>query len=150
LSDSTSPAELAHTAQPAVLARLDDQITWYERNSQTNKRAYKCLRGWTVFVAAAVPLIAAFGVKDPRVAASLAATIALVEGLQHLNQYHSNWLLFRSTCEALKHEKFLYLSSVGTYAAPNGNVQLAEKIEGIVAQESAKWMSLCDDQKPNS
>jgi len=150
LSESTSPVELAHTVQAPVLTRLDDQITWYERNSQSNKRSYKCLKAWTVFVAAAVPLIAAFGVKDPRVAAALASTIALVEGLQHLNQYHSNWLLFRSTCEALKHEKFLYLSGAGTYAAPNGTVQLAERVESIVTQESAKWMSLCEDQKPNS
>lgn len=152
MSDTNPPAgsSVPSQPQPPVLARLEDQITWYEQNSQNNKRFYKCLKAWTIFVAAAVPLTAACGVKDPRFAALLAASIAMVEGLQHLNQYHSNWLLFRTTCEALKHEKFLYLGGVGAYAAPNGAVQLAERVETLVAQEAAKWISTCDDEKPSN
>ena len=68
--------------------------------------------------------------------------IALIEGLQQLNQYHENWISYRSTAEALKHEKFLFLSKAGPYAsADNPMALLAERIESLVSQEHAKWAS---------
>jgi uncharacterized protein YdeI (BOF family) len=45
-------------------------------------------------------------------------------------QYHPNWITYRSTCEALKHEKYLYLAKAGPYAAViDAHVFLAERIE---------------------
>jgi len=64
----------------------------------------------------------------------------LFEGLQQLNQYHHNWITYRSTAEALKHEKYLFLSKAGPYAAAiNDNALLAERVESLVSQEHAKW-----------
>ena len=64
-----------------------------------------------------------------------------MEGFQQLNQYQQNWTTYRSTCEALKHEKFLYLSKAGSYAtAANPKVMLAERVESLVSQEQSKWM----------
>ncbi|MGI8569091.1 MAG: DUF4231 domain-containing protein [Methylocella sp.] len=40
-----------------------------------------------------------------------------MEGLQQLNQYQANWIAYRSTSEALKHEKFLFLAKAGPFAA---------------------------------
>jgi len=66
---------------------------------------------------------------------ALGATIALLEGLQQLNQYHNNWIAYRSTAEALKHEKFMFLSKAGVYAAAsNATALLAENIESRVSQ----------------
>lgn len=128
-------------ANPAM-DRLEDQIGWYDRKSRYNQRAFKLLKAWTIVAAALVPVLAAFGLRDVRIAAALAASIAIVEGIQQLNQYQTNWLLYRSTCEALKHEKYLYLSSAGPYRDPeNRLLLLAERIEGLVSQEHAKWTS---------
>jgi Protein of unknown function (DUF4231) len=113
-----------------------------DRKSNYNQQAFKVLKGWTVLAAALVPVLAAFGVGDVRIATVIAASIAIVEGIQQLNQYQTNWILFRSTCEDLKHEKFLYLSSAGPYRnAENPVALLAERIEGLVSQEHAKWTS---------
>jgi Protein of unknown function (DUF4231) len=72
----------------------------------------------------------------------MGATIALLEGLQQLNQYHQNWITYRSTAEALKHEKYLFLSTAGPYAAASDpKAMLAEHIESLVSQEHAKWAS---------
>jgi hypothetical protein len=43
------------------------------------------------------------------VTAGLGVLITVLEGLLHLNQYQQNWINYRSTCEALKHEKYIYL-----------------------------------------
>jgi Protein of unknown function (DUF4231) len=66
----------------------------------------------------------------------------IVEGLQQLNQYHANWISYRSTCEALKHEKYLFLAAAGPYAKVDDPLPLlADRIEGLISQEHAKWIS---------
>src|SRR5262249_5612342 len=78
----------------------------------------------------------------PTVTAGLGVFIVVLEGMQQLNQYHANWISYRSTCEALKHEKYLYLAQAGPYAgAANPRAMLAERIESLVSQEHAKWSS---------
>jgi hypothetical protein len=72
----------------------------------------------------------------------LGAAIACAEGIQQLNQYHHNWITYRATAEALKHEKYLFLSTAGPYASANNpKALLAERIESLVSQEHAKWAS---------
>ena len=62
--------------------------------------------------------------------------------LLQLNQYHHHWTTYRSTCEALKHEKFLWIGKAGPYAAAdNPNMTLAERIEAVISHEHAKWVS---------
>ena len=70
------------------------------------------------------------------------ALIVVLEGLQQLQQYQQNWTTYRSTCERLKHEKFLFLARAGPYAAaPDPEPLLAERVEGLVSQEHAAWVS---------
>jgi hypothetical protein len=72
----------------------------------------------------------------------LGVLIAVLEGLQQLNQYHANWITYRTTSELLKHEKYLFLAKAGPYAAAaDPRVLLAERIESLVSQEHAKWAS---------
>jgi len=72
----------------------------------------------------------------------LGAAIAIIEGIQQVNQYQSNWISYRSTCEALRHEKYLYLGKAGPYAgAADAHALLAERVESLVSQGHAKWAS---------
>lgn len=122
-----------------ALERLEDQITWYDRNANYNEHMFKRLRIATIVVSSSIPLCAAF-VKYAVITGSLGALIALFEGLQQLNQYHQNWITYRSTAEALKHEKYLFLSMAGSYASSeNPRTLLAERVESLVSQEHSKW-----------
>jgi Protein of unknown function (DUF4231) len=47
----------------------------------------------------------------------LGAVVVVVEGIQQLGQYQANWINYRSTAEALGHEKFLFLAGAGAYQA---------------------------------
>lgn len=125
----------------AVLARLEDQIAWYDRKSQSAQRSFKTLRLSSVAAAACVPIAAS--TENARfVASALGVLIVLLEAVQQVNQYHHNWIAYRSTCEALKHEKYLYLGAAGPYANLEAPVPLlAERVEGLVSQENAKWLS---------
>jgi hypothetical protein len=66
----------------------------------------------------------------------------MLEGFQHLNQYENNWITYRSTCESLQHEKFLFLAGAGPYeVADDAHILLAERIESRISQEHARWIS---------
>jgi Protein of unknown function (DUF4231) len=72
-----------------------------------------------------------------------------LKGIQQLYQLQTNWLLYRSTCESLKHEKFLFLAGAGPYrVAQNRHSLLAERIESLVSQEHAKWASTQEVSQP--
>jgi Protein of unknown function (DUF4231) len=137
-----------------VIDRLEDQIKWYDNQSASAKRMFKRLKTATLAISVSIPLSAAFATRYPLqtgvITGVMGASIALLEGLQQLNQYHQNWITFRSTAEALKHEKFLFFATAGPYtAASNPKSLLAERIESLVSQENTKWAS-AQEQTPKT
>ncbi len=130
--------------QTPILDRLEDQINWYDRKSQSAQRRYKVLKLVQVVAAALLPLLPVFNIPHPeKVAAVLGLVILIVETVQQLSQDQQNWIAYRSTCETLKHEKYLFLSSAGPYMdAEKPLALLADRIEGLISQEHAKWVSV--------
>src|SRR6516225_7898927 len=101
-------------AADPILDRLEDQIAWYDRKSRANQRTFKRVKVVEIVAAALIPFLAGF--KFPystMVTGGLGVLVTLFEGLLHLNQYQQNWITYRSTCESLKHEKYLYLGHAG-------------------------------------
>jgi hypothetical protein len=131
------------TPEQATLARLEDQINWYSRKSGRDQRCFKWLKGTTIAAAAVIPVLTTSGVAHgTQIAAGLGILIAVIEGLQQLNQYQANWTGYRATSEALKHEKFLYMARAGPYLdAAHPTAMLAERVESLVSQENAKWLT---------
>ena len=106
--------------------RLEDQLQWYDLKSAAAQRAYKWVKVAQLVLAAGVP-IAVASAAPGLLTALLGGLVVVLEGVQQLYQWQTNWVLYRSTNEALKHEKFLYQRV------------LAERVEGLVSQEHAKW-----------
>jgi hypothetical protein len=145
-------AEATHApAIDPIMERLEDQIGWYDRGSRTNQRYFKRIKMVEIAAAAVIPFLSAF--SFPRimwVTGGLGVLITILEGMLHLNQYQQNWTAYRSTCESLKHEKYVYLGKASPYAnAPDPHALLAERIESLVSQEHAKWAS-AQQQEPKS
>jgi hypothetical protein len=146
LDEATSAVR--HEPQYPTEDRLEDQIGWYDRKSQTAQRRYKVLKLIQVVIAALIPLISVFPIPEPYykwATAVLGLGVVIIEAIQQLNQDQQNWISYRSTCEALKHEKYLYLAGAGPYANSENPdkrvVLLADRIEGLISQEHAKWVS---------
>ena len=97
-------------ANDPIIERLEDQINWYDRKSRSAQRIYKRVRWWRSFSRSAViPLLAGLSFPhDKLVIAFLGVLITVLEGILHLNQYQQLWSAYRSTCEALKHERYVY------------------------------------------
>jgi hypothetical protein len=129
-----------------IIDRLEDQIDWYDRKSSTYQKTFKSIKTIEIIAAAVIPFLAAMTKQFPPLAwitAGLGVLITILEGLLQLHQYQQNWVAYRSTCEALKHEKYLFLASAPPYAGiSDPRALLAERVESLVSQEHAKWAAV--------
>jgi hypothetical protein len=139
------------TGTNPTLDWLENQTAWYSQKSTQYQRVYKRAKAVEIVVAALIPLGSALSMGTVVISGItlnpgaiiiglFGVVITVIEGLLHLNQYQQNWITYRATAEALKHEKYLYLATAGPYA----NVQvpltvLAERIVLIMSQENSQW-----------
>lgn len=105
-----------------TLERLEHQIDWYDKKSAHNQCWFKRTKIIELIAAALIPLIAGFSATIPKYATcyaiatrSLGALVVLLESVQGLYQFQANWISYRSSCEGLRHEKYLWLAKAGPY-----------------------------------
>jgi hypothetical protein len=72
-----------------TMERLEDQLRWYDRRAKSHQRWYQRLKVMQILIAAAIPVVAAFG-AGADVAGLLGALVVIVEGLQQLFQFQQN------------------------------------------------------------
>ena len=142
-------AAIATSAPDSIIERLEDQIRWYDVKRISDMRWYKRLKISEIASAAMIPLLAVSNI--PRaviVAGALGVLVTQFEGMLQLNQYHENWIRYRSTCESPKHAKYKYLANAGPYAnVEKPRALLAERLESLVSREQAKWATV-QQQEP--
>lgn len=122
--------------------RLESQIAWYDKKSGDAQWYYKWSKLFVISGSAALSIIAMLGWNIT--AATIGALIAISEGLQHLNQWHHNWITYRSTCEALRHEKYTYLEKADPYDGADeqsARKLLVERVESLISTEHSKWIA---------
>jgi hypothetical protein len=127
--------------------RLDDQINWYSKKSQTNQRWFKRLRLLEIIAAAIIPFLAGLGTKVPYysiIIGALGVIIAVSAGLSALYKYHENWIEYRTTSETLKHEKYLYQAKCSPYDNENALCCLVQRVEGLISKENTQWSRYAD------
>jgi hypothetical protein len=126
--------------QPAT--RLEQQIRWYDSKSRSAQRWFKRVKISEFVLSGLVPITAL--IANGSVTAVIGALAVIFEGLQQLFQWQHNWITYRSTCEALRHEKYSYLARSGSYdGTSDGRAYkaLVERVEALVSTEHAKWIS---------
>ncbi len=128
-------------------ARLHQQIAWYDRESMRAMAHYKTIKVLQLLAAATVPVVAGFGASG-WVTGSIGSAIVVMEGVQQLFRYHEYWLSYRTTCEALRHEMWLFEAKGGIYrAAEEPDALLAERLHEITSQESGRWTAIHAEDK---
>lgn len=132
-------------AQHPAWLRLEDQLAWYDGKSVRCQSWYKKLKFVQIVLAVAIPVFSRL--PEPYggwLTAIAGAAIAVLEGMQHLNQYSTLWVRYRATAEQLQREKFLLLSGAGHYKGLGETdrlVMLSERVEELILTEHANWVS---------
>jgi len=65
--------------------------------------------------------------------------ITLCAGITHLCQVQERWIEYRTTAEALKKEKFLFLTKTEPYNGGNAFPILVPRTETLVSKENVTW-----------
>jgi hypothetical protein len=133
--------EETRTEPDSGYPRLETQIRWYDAKSGYAQKCFKWVKGAEFIISAVVPVAAFF---NPWLTAILGVLVVVLEGLQQLNQWQHNWITYRSTCEALRHEKYSYLGGSGSYDGldeTEAKKALVERIESLISAEHSKWIS---------
>ena len=122
--------------------RLQDQIDWYETRSRLCQQRFKALRSLEIVTAAAIPFLSGYSARIPHVemvVGMMGLVIAIAAGLLGLHQYQERWMEYRSAAEALKREKFLFLTGAEPYNGPDGFAILVQRVEARLADEQNAW-----------
>jgi len=133
------------TADEYVAERLDDQIAWYDAKSLASQRWFKRLRMAEFVAAASIPFLAAYlapGLPQTKILIGVVGVgVAVITAALGLYQFQEHWIEYRTTCEALKREKYLFLTSSEPYRGdPADRLQLlVQRVEALISKENASW-----------
>jgi len=151
--ETLAPSIIKDSESDPVLARLRSQLAWYSQSAQKSKRWFTVFKVTSIIAAAAIPVLAGFGVDWLGSYLTLAlgllgAVIVIIEGLLRLFQWEQHWLNYRTTKLALDREHALYLAAAGPYAeSKDARRLLAETVEDLLSRENQSWVLLHQDKK---
>ena len=128
--------------------RLEDQIEWYDKKSLSSQRIYKWAKGTEIVLAAFIPVVSLSLNNVSLLVSVMGALIAIIEGILNIGKYHENWIEYRSICETLKHEKFMYQTKSGVYKSDEDTFKyLVMRVESIISKENVNWASMHRKEK---
>jgi Protein of unknown function (DUF4231) len=123
--------------------RLNDQIVWYDRRSGTNQRWFKRLRFAEIVAAAVIPFLSGFAGESLAIKIAIGAVgviVAVIASLLALLRLQEHWISYRATAEALKTEKFLFLTQTQPYDKEDAFHLLVQRVEALLSKESIEWV----------
>jgi hypothetical protein len=146
---------MAEAEHDYVKERLDDQLKWHGSKARENKKKFEILQIIIIVTGALVPIVStAVPAGDwLRIISSvLGGIIVIAMSLSQLHKYQENWILYRTTAELLKKEKYLYLNCAGNYSGldlDEKKKSLVERVELIVSSETSKYFAVHKPEKPS-
>jgi hypothetical protein len=133
--------------------RLQEQINWHSKKARHNKIRFRAYQIVTLVASAIIPIINVANIGDfqTRIISSIiSGIIAVSTGITQLEKYQENWILYRTSTELLKKEKFFFENSAGEYSNlgdKEKNKLLVERVESIVSAETSKYFTIHQPKK---
>jgi hypothetical protein len=133
------------TEQDYLNNRVDDQINWYEKKCAWHKKWFMRLKISETILALMVPFLTGYitteNVSLKFLVGFIGLLVAAIANLITLFKFQEVWIEYRTTSEALKHEKYLYVTQAGPYKESNAFASFVERIEDLLNKENANWAS---------
>lgn len=80
----------------------------------------------------------------------LGGVVVVSTRLTQLEKYQQNWILYRTSSELLKKEKYFFENNAGEYSTLSENEKtklLVERVESIVSAETSKYFTIHHPQR---
>lgn len=130
------------TPDDYIAQRVDGQIAWYRDKGGRAQRKFKTLRIIEMVSAAVIPLAAGFMPVIPcgnLMAAVLGVVVAVCAAMIGLGNYQEIWIEYRTASEALKHQKYLFLTRSAPYETDEAFALFVQCVEGLISKENSAW-----------
>jgi len=136
--------EMKEMNQEAYLKeRLQDQIDWYDRKGMKNQKWFKRLQVAAILASVTIPFLSGYITETTlllKVSVGLLGLIvAAITAVLGLYKFQENWFEFRTTCESLNHEKYMFLTQSEPYDQDNPFRLLVERVESLISKENTAW-----------
>lgn len=130
--------------------RVNDQIIWYDEKSKNAQKYYKAYQIVEIILATLIPLLAGYSQSYKQITFIIGlfgAVIAIIESITKLYKFHENWIQYRTTCEMLRYQKYLYLTRSAPYNSKDETVDnvFVRTIENIISAENNQWKLINTD-----
>lgn len=130
--------------------RVNDQIIWYDEKSKNAQKYYKAYQIAEIILATLIPLLAGYSQSYKQITfivGLFGAVIAIIESITKLYKFHENWIQYRTTCEMLRYQKYLYLTGSAPYNSKDETVDnvFVRTIENIISAENNQWKLINTD-----
>ncbi len=123
--------------------RLENQIDWYDRRSVQNQKWFKRLQVISIIAATSIPFLTGYiteaTVTLKIITGFLGLFVAAITAVLGLYKFQEHWLEYRTTCESLKHEKYLFLTRTDPYNVEQAFPLLVQRIESLISKENTNW-----------
>jgi hypothetical protein len=134
------------TKEEYLTERLEKQINWYNDNSTFNKKFYQLLKTLEIILAAITPFVVAFVDNDTNclkiIAGLMSIVIGIVASILIAFKFQEKWIQYRTTCENLRHEKYLFITKSGIYTDNTNFNVFVERVEFIISKENSDWTQI--------
>jgi hypothetical protein len=135
--------------------RLEKQRQRYSKKARQNKLRYRFYQIIIMIISANIPIINLIDLVDLQtriVSSILGTTILIITGITQLEKYQEYWIIYRTSAELLKKEKYFFENDAGDYAnLPDENAKrklLVERVESLISSETNKYFTIHQPQKP--
>ena len=133
-------------------SRVDDQIKWYDEKSKNAQKYYKAYQIIEIILAASIPILAGYTNTHTAIAVCVGiagAFIAIIESVTKLYRFHENWIQYRSTCELLRYQKYLFITHSAPYNPDTETIEniFVRNIENMISSENNQWKNLNNDME---
>lgn len=123
--------------------RVENQIDWYDKKSSFNQRWFKRLQVIAILSASTIPFLSGYSSgEDEAIRISigiLGLVVAIITAILSLYKFQEHWLEYRTTCESLRHEKYLFLTATVPYNSEEPFPIFVQRVESLISKENTDW-----------
>ena len=138
--------------------RVKEQLQWHSKKARQNKLKFRLYQIIILIASAIIPIVnvsspgdLSTGDLQTRIISSIiGGIIVVVTGITQLEKYQENWILYRTSSELLKKEKYFFENNAGEYSNLDEKERsklLVERVESIVSAETSKYFTIHQPQK---
>jgi hypothetical protein len=120
--------------------RIDPQIKWYDKKSSSYKFYFFLGNIMILVISSLIPFLTSFESSDYKyIIGFMGVLITITTGILNLSGFYQKWLLYRTTSEKLKSEKFM-LNLLMDKLDDQEKLEYVQRFESIINDENTNWL----------